>query len=146
MAGTCLAAGPAPLALPSMTGRARSWCVALRSSPARCSGLRTATMCALPRTTTTSFSSKCGRIGCIKHAHTILTERYFRSVILSFMTLALPPNRYSAEAVSNAREKKEGVTEDGIEDAFDLVGEVSWERQAAIPLWELFVFKEIEIE
>lgn len=34
-------------------------------------------------------------------------------------------NRYSAEAVANAREKKEGVTEDGIEDAFDLVGEVS---------------------
>lgn len=34
------------------------------------------------------------------------------------------PNRYSAEAVANAREKKEGVTEDGIEEAFDLVGEV----------------------
>ncbi|XP_045125693.1 coatomer subunit beta'-like isoform X8 [Portunus trituberculatus] len=32
--------------------------------------------------------------------------------------------KYSAEAVANAREKKEGVTEDGIEDAFDLVGEV----------------------
>lgn len=32
----------------------------------------------------------------------------------------------------NAREKKEGVTEDGIEDAFDLVGEVSLgERNAA---------------
>lgn len=27
----------------------------------------------------------------------------------------------------NAKEKKEGVTEDGIEDAFDLVGEVSLE-------------------
>lgn len=36
-------------------------------------------------------------------------------------------NRYSADAVTNAREKKEGVTEDGIEDAFDLVGEVSLE-------------------
>ncbi|XP_050693669.1 coatomer subunit beta'-like isoform X4 [Eriocheir sinensis] len=32
--------------------------------------------------------------------------------------------KYSPEAVANAREKKEGVTEDGIEDAFDLVGEV----------------------
>lgn len=58
------------------------------------------------------------------------------------MTLLLPPNRYSPEAVANAREKKEGVTEDGIEDAFDLVGEVSGERCAAVSLCDLFVFKE----
>ncbi|CAL4118366.1 unnamed protein product, partial [Meganyctiphanes norvegica] len=32
--------------------------------------------------------------------------------------------KYSAEAVVKARETKEGLTEDGIEDAFDLVGEV----------------------
>ncbi|XP_069957216.1 coatomer subunit beta' [Cherax quadricarinatus] len=32
--------------------------------------------------------------------------------------------KYSPEAVANARENKEGLTEDGIEDAFDLVGEV----------------------
>ncbi|XP_045621907.2 coatomer subunit beta' isoform X3 [Procambarus clarkii] len=32
--------------------------------------------------------------------------------------------KYCADAVTNARENKEGLTEDGIEDAFDLVGEV----------------------
>ncbi|KAK3858973.1 hypothetical protein Pcinc_034864 [Petrolisthes cinctipes] len=32
--------------------------------------------------------------------------------------------KYSTDAVTNARENKEGVTEDGIEDAFSLVGEV----------------------
>ncbi|XP_068249649.1 coatomer subunit beta' isoform X2 [Palaemon carinicauda] len=32
--------------------------------------------------------------------------------------------KYSTDAVTNARDNKENVTEDGIEDAFDLVGEV----------------------
>ncbi|XP_064089389.1 coatomer subunit beta'-like isoform X3 [Macrobrachium nipponense] len=32
--------------------------------------------------------------------------------------------KYSSDAVTNARDNKENVTEDGIEDAFDLVGEV----------------------
>lgn len=34
-------------------------------------------------------------------------------------------HRYSTDAVTKARETKEGLTEDGIEDAFDLVGEVN---------------------
>ena len=59
----------------------------------------------------------------------LLITDWVQGVILNLRTwTCFLLNRHSPEAVANAREKKEGVTEDGIEDAFDLVGEVSLER------------------
>ncbi|XP_070562089.1 coatomer subunit beta'-like [Ptychodera flava] len=48
--------------------------------------------------------------------------------------------KYSTEAVSKAQETKEGVTEDGIEDAFDVVGEIQECVKTGLWVGDCFIY------
>ncbi|XP_050414492.1 coatomer subunit beta' isoform X1 [Patella vulgata] len=48
--------------------------------------------------------------------------------------------RYSPEAVENAKETKEGITEDGIEDAFEVIGEIEEVVKTGIWVGDCFIY------